>query len=171
MTAAFAEGAPSYSKVRAITRVATEATLVDLAGAITASHLERTVRCYKRVEDEAGEDQNPPVDPQEQYQERYLRSWWNDDGTLSIKAKLPPAEGEMVLAALRRAADALYRQSRAGAADTNVPVEPAPRTPRRSRGNAPGRRRRHQRSRGNDGPRGRLHHDRHHTRPVPVPPT
>jgi hypothetical protein len=129
VTAAFAEGEISYSKVRAITRVATvanEATLVDLARYMTASHLERTVRCYKRVNDEAEHDQDPSSDPKDQYQERYLTSWWNDDGTLSIKARLPPAEGEMVLTALRRAADALYRQPWAGNAADNATGDDVP---------------------------------------------
>ena len=47
ITAAFAAGKLSYSKVRAITRVATpdnEATLVKLAEHGTAVHVERSVR-------------------------------------------------------------------------------------------------------------------------------
>ena len=108
VTAAFSSGELSYSKVRAITRVATEANegmLVDLARAMTASHLERVVRCYRL----AGADPENDTDPVDHYRNRFLSTQWNDDGSLTIRAKLPPAEGAMVIEALRRAADSLHR--------------------------------------------------------------
>ena len=52
MRAEFAAGRLSYSKVRAITRIATpeiEERLVDLALACTAAHLEGVVRTYRRT--------------------------------------------------------------------------------------------------------------------------
>ena len=52
ITHAFAAGTLSYSKVRALTRVATpenEASLVMIAGHATAVQVERTVRTYRRV--------------------------------------------------------------------------------------------------------------------------
>ncbi len=113
VSAAFAIGELSYSKVRALTRVATttnEQTLVDLARAMTASQLERTVRCYKSVTD-TDTDTSTTTSAEEQYRQRRLHTWWNDDGTLTIRAKLPAAEGEMVLAALERAADILYHDA------------------------------------------------------------
>jgi Domain of unknown function (DUF222) len=50
--AAFAAGELSYAKVRALTRVASaesELELLELAGVLTAAELERTVRCYRRL--------------------------------------------------------------------------------------------------------------------------
>ena len=50
--AAFARGELSYSKVRAITRVATpenERTLVDFAGMSTAAHMDKICRMSARV--------------------------------------------------------------------------------------------------------------------------
>src|ERR671926_92382 len=51
LSAAFAEGRLSYSKVRALTRVAkpaTEAALLEFALEATASQVERTVRQWRR---------------------------------------------------------------------------------------------------------------------------
>jgi hypothetical protein len=57
--AAFARGELSYSKVRALTRIAepeSEEELLGLARALTASQLERAVRAYRRVSiDEAND--------------------------------------------------------------------------------------------------------------------
>src|SRR5438067_13237800 len=53
ISAAFATGEMSYSKLRALTRIATadtEARLLTFARAATASQLERTVRAYRHSE-------------------------------------------------------------------------------------------------------------------------
>lgn len=53
ISAAMGRGALSYSKVRAITRIAlpaTESALVDMALAGTTNHVERIVSGYRRVE-------------------------------------------------------------------------------------------------------------------------
>ena len=53
VSAAMQRGAISYAKVRALTRVATpenEASLLDLALAGTAAHVERFVRAWRRVD-------------------------------------------------------------------------------------------------------------------------
>jgi Domain of unknown function (DUF222)/HNH endonuclease len=113
VTAAFSVGELSYSKVRAITRVATEANeelLVDLARSATASHVERMVRHYRQVNKTIDQGESDAGDAPDLYEDRFLSTQWNDDGSLSIRAKLPPAEGETVLAALRRACDALFRR-------------------------------------------------------------
>lgn len=57
--AAFARGELSFSKVRALTRVATassEEGLLDLATALTASQLERALRAFRRLTSEEARD-------------------------------------------------------------------------------------------------------------------
>ena len=64
------------------------------------------------------------------YRDRYLSTTWDDDGSILIRARLPPVEGAMVLAALRKAADAIYRdgtgarsRGRAAHSDAHVSAE------------------------------------------------
>lgn len=99
VVAAFGAGRLSYSKVRAITRVATpdnEAELVSLALTGTAAQVERIVRGYRRVRRSAsGEDLR--------HERRYLHHQWDDDGSLVLRARLGPEEGALVLAALEAA--------------------------------------------------------------------
>ena len=105
ISAAFSEGQLSYSKVRAMTRVAmpsNEALLVEYAQHGTAAQIETLTRHYqgqlKREAHEWGERQ----------QAQRSVSWsYDDDGMMVLKAKLPTEEGAQVLAALRLAAEAV----------------------------------------------------------------
>ncbi len=97
---AMRRGRISYSKVRAVTRVATpenEQTLLDVALAGTAAHVERTVRGWRRV-DRAAEQ----VEEQRRDADRSLRTWVDDDGMVVVRGRLTPEVG----AVLRRALDA-----------------------------------------------------------------
>lgn len=99
--AAFSSGELSYSKVRAITRIADptfEENLVDMARYTTASQLERIVREYRRADPEEQEKAN------RRHLNRYLRSYSEDDGMVMIKARLSPEDGAIVLAAIEAAA-------------------------------------------------------------------
>jgi Domain of unknown function (DUF222)/HNH endonuclease len=90
----FADGALSYSKVRAIRRVASaqdEDVWLDHAEVMTASQLERVARSWRRVT--ASQDTA-------RHEERSLVTRWDDDGMLVVSARLPPEEGELLLAAL-----------------------------------------------------------------------
>jgi hypothetical protein len=101
--AAFAEGRLSYSKVRALTRVGTierEKELLGLALHATASQLERIVRGYRGVV--AAERAAAGGQP-----ERYVTWSHADDGSLLLRARLPPEEGAVVLAALEAGVDRL----------------------------------------------------------------
>jgi hypothetical protein len=98
---AFRSGALSYSKVRAITRVATdadEAHYVDLARAGTASHVERLVRAMRRVarveEADAAERQHCG---------RSVTAHWADDGNFELRVRLTPEAGAAALRALQLA--------------------------------------------------------------------
>ena len=110
--AAFASGELSYSKVRALTRVAdaeSEEDLLELARHATAAQLERMVRAARKATAEEADDQ---------HRDSYLRwQWDDDDGCLEIQAKLPPEEGAQLLQALEAARGALREQRQAEAAE------------------------------------------------------
>jgi hypothetical protein len=96
LDAAFGSGQLSYSKVRAVTRVADrvdEQTLLEQALVHTAAQLERVIRGYRKA-DRAGLDQQ---------QRRRARWFFDDDGMLILTARLPADEGAIVVAALEQA--------------------------------------------------------------------
>jgi hypothetical protein len=95
---AFSTGKISYSKVRAMTRVANpenEAFLLQIAEYGTANHLEYLVRKYqrcKRLQD--------PLEDDSWRQHKEL-AWHQDEtGMYIINARLPPEEGALVIKAL-----------------------------------------------------------------------
>ena len=86
VNAAFAAGQLSYSKVRAITRVATadnEDALLEMARAGTAAHLERIVRAYRRA---LGNDETDQAD--HWHRQRFLAWHYDDDGIVVVRARL-----------------------------------------------------------------------------------
>jgi hypothetical protein len=99
---AFGSGELSYSKVRALTRVAdheSERDLLELARHATAAQLERMVRAARRV---------TAAEADENHRESYVRWYWDDDdGCLHLDAKLPPEDGAIFLRALEAARDSL----------------------------------------------------------------
>ncbi|MCP4332617.1 MAG: DUF222 domain-containing protein [Gammaproteobacteria bacterium] len=104
ISAAFSNGELSFSKVRAITRIAdpeNEKELLDLARYATAAQVEKLVRAYRRVgcleERECASAQHAA---------RELTYYYDDDGSLVIRARLPADEGAVVLQALNAAMDA-----------------------------------------------------------------
>src|SRR5437016_2018141 len=99
---AFGRGELSYSKVRAITRIATaqsEADLVELARAGTASHLDKVVSAFRRsvaLNDERAEAR---------HEARYTRWFHDDDGSLVMQVRLAPEDAEVVRAGLTAASE------------------------------------------------------------------
>jgi hypothetical protein len=99
----FAEGALSYSKVRAMTRIADESNedyLLMIARHGTAHHVEKAVSKYRaarRLQD--AEFAN------EQYENREVTHYYDHDGCLVIKARLPAEQGALVVKALEMAMD------------------------------------------------------------------
>lgn len=101
--AAFAQGQVSYSKVRAMTRVATEANeefLLTIARHGTAAQLELLCRTWRRVK-----QADDPEREQRVREERELSWHHDDDGALVIKVRLPADDGAIVLQGLARAMD------------------------------------------------------------------
>ena len=94
ISAAFEHGQISYSKVRAMTRVATaanESVLLNVALHGTAQHVETLVRRYRRARRAAEAARSEAL-----HRDRYLRLFYDDDGALTIHAKLPPEVGALV---------------------------------------------------------------------------
>jgi hypothetical protein len=104
---AFRRGELSYSKVRALTRVASadsEADLLQLARNATAAQLDRMVRGFRRV---TSEDANIA------HRRSYIDWHWDDDGSLCLNGRIPAEDGALFLRALEAAQDALHERRRA----------------------------------------------------------
>ncbi|MPY86751.1 MAG: DUF222 domain-containing protein [Luteitalea sp.] len=108
ISAAMERGEISYSKVRALTRIATPATETQLVGAArggTAAHVERLVRAWRRVDrlEEARETAW-------RHEQRSLHTWVDDDGLVVMRGRLTPELGAVVQRALEAASDRLFRE-------------------------------------------------------------
>jgi len=99
----FSNGELSYSKVRAMTRIADETNedyLLMIAKHGTAHHVEKLVSKYrtaKRVQDASAAN--------EQHRDRELSHYYDHDGCLVIKARLPAEQGALIIKALEMAMD------------------------------------------------------------------
>jgi uncharacterized protein DUF222/HNH endonuclease len=94
-------GQVSYSKVRALTRVATaanEAALLEMARSATASQLERICRGYRRVLRNAAE-----VQPDDEAETRWVRERETEAGLVRFDIQLRPEEAAVVRRALEAA--------------------------------------------------------------------
>ena len=124
---ALARGELSYAKVRALTRVATPETeerLLAIGRAGTAEHVERIVRGWRRMDRKAERDEAT-----RQHTSRALYVYPAEDGTVTIRGRLSPEAGALLLKALTAAREALYQRERARRARP-----PSPRTfPRKRR--------------------------------------
>jgi hypothetical protein len=98
VSAAMARGELSYSKARALTRVANEATedyFLSIALHGTAQHVERLVQGFRRAK-EAQELSREA----RQHAGRSVTYLFDDDGSLVLKARLPADVGALLLKAL-----------------------------------------------------------------------
>ena len=105
---ALSRGKLSYSKARALTRVATpenEEELLTFADHGTTAHVERLVRNLRRLT--RSED-----DQAESAERRHLYLYTADDGNYEIRGRLSPEVGSMLLRALEVAERKLYREQR-----------------------------------------------------------
>src|SRR5215510_5192709 len=122
---ALRRGEVSYSKVRAMLRVATsdnEILLLEHAKLMTASQLEKLCRKYALVL-RHGEDPHPQADEQR----RYVRRRDTEDGMVKIEAVLHPEEAEIVWAMLDHAAAHLAREPRSPSGRDSAESGAAPR--------------------------------------------
>jgi len=108
--AGFASGELSYSKVRAMTRVATpanEGVLVSIARHGTASHVEKLVRKYRWTQRRDAEKT-----AQSQHLNRSVHWYFDENDTFVLNARLPPEIGALVAQALQAAEDVLREEVR-----------------------------------------------------------
>src|SRR5437016_7814214 len=102
---ALARGELSYSKVRALTRVATPETeerLLKVGRAGTAEHVERIVRAWRRV-DRIGEAEQS----RQRHRRRGLHVHQDEDGMVVIHGRLEPETGAVLMKALEAAREVL----------------------------------------------------------------
>src|SRR5436309_6204782 len=116
---ALARGELSYSKVRALTRIATpeiEERLLKVGLAGTAEHVERIVRGWRRVDRKVEMDETA-----RRHKHRTLHVYHEDDGMVIIRARLEPQAGAVLIQAIAAAREALHRRARAK--ETDAPAE------------------------------------------------
>lgn len=118
---AFSRGELTFTKVRALTRVATpssETGLLTLANAMTAAQLERALRAFRRV---AAEEAS------QAHALEYVDWYFDDDGSLVLRARLAAEDGTLLVLALDAACERILsrrREQRARGAELTVAVEP-----------------------------------------------
>jgi hypothetical protein len=125
---ALARGELSYSKVRALTRVATPETeerLLAVGRAGTAEHVELIVRGWRRMDRKAEAEEST-----RRHRHRAMHVYPDADGMVVIRGRLEPEVGAVVLQALVAAREALYRRRKGTAvpAGTSV-VDGSPQAP------------------------------------------
>ncbi len=111
---AMRRGRVSYSKMRAVTRVATpenEDDLLNVALSGTAAHVEKIVRAWRRVDRLAEE-----AEDRRRHEARSLRTWVDENGMVVLRGRLLPEVGAVV----RRALEAACDQARSGDATAAV---------------------------------------------------
>ena len=107
---ALARGEISYAKVRALTRVATPETeerLLAVGRAGTADHVERIVRGWRRVDRQAEARETA-----RRHAGRALHVYQDEDGMVTLRGRLEPEVGALLVQALAVAREALYQRTR-----------------------------------------------------------
>ena len=111
--AAFTAGRLSYSKVRALSRIAApdcEAALVEFALTATASQTERFCRQWRRADDPAAGTSRLGAEDGQSF-----RHWYDDDGFLTLTVRMPAVEGAALMARIEARAERDARRERAQA--------------------------------------------------------
>ncbi len=109
LSEAMKHGQLSYSKVRALTRIArpdTEQSLVDLGRTATAAQIERVVRAWRRADRaiEAHDDELRDA-------ASHVTTHIDENGMFVIRGRLAPEVGEVLMKALDAASEKLYDAS------------------------------------------------------------
>src|SRR5437899_1407158 len=120
---ALTRGELSYAKVRALTRVATPETeerLLAVGKAGTAEHVERIVRGWRRVDRHAEARETA-----RRHAGRALHVYKDEDGMVTLRGRLEPEVGALLIQALTAARETLYQRARgsdaqAGPADVSA---------------------------------------------------
>jgi uncharacterized protein DUF222/HNH endonuclease len=119
---ALAPGELSYAKVRALTRVATPETeerLLAVGRAGTADHVERIVRGWRRVDRQA-----EAREAARRHVSRALHVYPDSDGTVTVRGRLTPEVGALLVQALAAARETLYQKARGQEPESDPPTMP-----------------------------------------------
>ena len=120
LAAALARGELSYAKVRALTRVATpdtEERLLAVGRAGTADHVERIVRGWRRVDRQAEARETA-----RRHTSRALHVSQDEDGMVTLRGRLAPEVGALLVQALSAARETLYQRARWNDAEADPPT-------------------------------------------------
>jgi uncharacterized protein DUF222/HNH endonuclease len=118
---ALASGELSYSKVRALTRVATPETeerLLAVGRAGTAEHVERIVRGWRRVDRKAENRESA-----RQHKSRAFHVYPDEDGMVVVRGRLTPEVGALLMRALEAGREKLEQQGYGDGAPTPTMVQ------------------------------------------------
>ena len=118
MDAVFGEGQISYSKVRAMTRVATpdnEELLLDQAKTATASQLERVCSSFRSVQKKIAPE---AVEDLTDDDHRHVRRRIQRDGTVILEVRVLPDEADTIMKAIRATKAMLEAAPEAGEWET-----------------------------------------------------
>jgi len=110
LTQALAHGELSYAKVRALTRVATPETeerLLALGRAGTATHVERIISGWRRMDRKSEIDEAA-----RQHKHRALHVYREEDGAVIVRGRLAPEVGALLVQALEAARETLHQRAR-----------------------------------------------------------
>jgi hypothetical protein len=127
ISAAMARGELSYSKVRALTRVANEATedyFLSIALHGTAHHVERLVQGFRRAKE--AEELSREA---RQHAGRSVTYLFDDDGALVLKARLPADIGVLLVKALDAAVEDISTPHVPAGTSVNQPCDSADERP------------------------------------------
>ncbi len=124
---AMGRGELSFTKVRALTRVATpenEAELLEFGRACSAAKLEQVVRSWKDL-CRGDEQQRERM----RYRTRRLSIFPDDDGMYVVRGRLTPEVGALLMRAVEAASDALFAEETSGRRESErAGGNPSPRT-------------------------------------------
>jgi Domain of unknown function (DUF222)/HNH endonuclease len=104
--AAFSRGEITFTKVRALTRVATassEEALLELAGLLTASQLQRALRAFCRI---------AVAQARETHELEFVDYCFEEDGSLYLRARLAAEDGTLLVKALEAARERVVERRR-----------------------------------------------------------
>ena len=124
ISAAFREGRISFSKVRAMTRVATpgnEDYLLMIARHGTAWHVERLVRHYRSVQRKEALKNEKRI-----HDFRELKICPVEDGSFIVKGRLTPEQGAVLKKALESGMDEDFEERKNVPAETSAEKDPLP---------------------------------------------
>jgi hypothetical protein len=131
---AMAKGGLSFTKVRALTRVATaenEETLLEMAQAGSAANLERFVRGWKALD-----RKSELTAEQIRHRSRKFSAFVDEDGMVVVRGRLDPEVGAMLMRAVEAASDARFREEASTIDEPNTELQEV--TPEQRRADAVG---------------------------------